>query len=458
MTADVSPLKVLWLSDGKPGHFSLAEAIIAALARRRAVAVTRAEVARPSMLPPRVLSGLSNARAPGLARLCGLDLSALPPTDIVVSAGGDTLAANVAAARHFGAPNVFYGSLRRYRPVDFTLVLTSYAEHATRPNTVMTLKPSARDPGDMPRPGAQPAAIGVLVGGDSGTIRFRREDWDRLSALIKDAAAAGHRVTIANSRRTPADVSDRLAAIAAAGGTVGFLDVRSAGPGTLGPLLAASDAILATVDSSSMISEAVWARRPVLVVAPEHWQLPPLEAGYRAWMERSGWTRSLPIADVSPRHLPDLLAALTPIDHNPLDHLAALLAERLPAVCRLDQHRVASGATVFKITTLDDYEAARRTGVLAMSSDDLRDGFTHLSARHQVSETARRYFARRSGLCLMAFAESDLGDALKWEPSRGGDLFPHYYGLLPVSAALWARPLPLGDDGVPDIAAAIDEA
>ncbi len=106
---------------------------------------------------------------------------------------------------------------------------------------------------------------------------------------------------------------------------------------------------------------------------------------------------------------------------------------------------------VYKILTRTHWEEARRAGQYAGSQDDLRDGFIHLSAIHQVAGTAARHFRGIDELVLVALDSERLGSALKWEPSRGGDLFPHFYGPLPTSAALWSKPLPLGADGVPVI-------
>ena len=78
---------------------------------------------------------------------------------------------------------------------------------------------------------------------------------------------------------------------------------------------------------------------------------------------------------------------------------------------------------------------------------DLADGFVHFSTEAQVAETAARHFAGEDDLLLVAVEAARLGGALKWEASRGGDLFPHLYGPLPLSVVLWARPLPLGVDG-----------
>lgn len=88
-------------------------------------------------------------------------------------------------------------------------------------------------------------------------------------------------------------------------------------------------------------------------------------------------------------------------------------------------------------------------GAFAGSRDDLRDGFVHLSAGHQLAGTLAKYFRNQDDLLLIAFRSSDLGPGLKFEPSRGGELFPHLYGPLPTALAVWQRPLKLGPDGVP---------
>jgi uncharacterized protein (DUF952 family) len=101
--------------------------------------------------------------------------------------------------------------------------------------------------------------------------------------------------------------------------------------------------------------------------------------------------------------------------------------------------------TVYKICRAVDWARAREVGAYEGSPDDRRDGFIHLSANHQVSETARRHFSGESGLILVAFEAEALGSGLRWEPSRDGDLFPHHYGTIPTAAAMWIAPLPWRD-------------
>jgi uncharacterized protein (DUF952 family) len=110
---------------------------------------------------------------------------------------------------------------------------------------------------------------------------------------------------------------------------------------------------------------------------------------------------------------------------------------------------VPTSALVYKILTQVDWQQAGRSGSYAGSQDDMRDGFIHLSGAHQVAATAQRHFRGMDGLVLLALDARRLGEALKWEPSRGGDLFPHFYGPLPIAAVLWSKPLALGPDGVP---------
>ena len=86
-------------------------------------------------------------------------------------------------------------------------------------------------------------------------------------------------------------------------------------------------------------------------------------------------------------------------------------------------------------------------GVFTGSQVDLADGFIHFSTAEQVEETSARHFAGQDGLMLVAVDGAALGGGLRWEPSRHGDLFPHLYGPLPLSAVRWAVPLPIGSDG-----------
>lgn len=101
---------------------------------------------------------------------------------------------------------------------------------------------------------------------------------------------------------------------------------------------------------------------------------------------------------------------------------------------------------IFKIVDADAWSEALATGVFLGAPVDLADGYIHFSTAAQVRETAMRHFAGRAGLVLAAFDPDDFGDKLKWEPSRGGALFPHLYASLDPFAAVATTPLPLGAD------------
>ena len=103
--------------------------------------------------------------------------------------------------------------------------------------------------------------------------------------------------------------------------------------------------------------------------------------------------------------------------------------------------------TVFKLVDRASWQAAAPSGAFAGSAVDVRDGFIHFSTAEQVRETAARYFAGQSDLLLVAVATDPLGDALKWEPSRGGALFPHLYAPLPLDAVRWVADVGLDTTG-----------
>ena len=102
---------------------------------------------------------------------------------------------------------------------------------------------------------------------------------------------------------------------------------------------------------------------------------------------------------------------------------------------------------IYKIMTADEWAAARAAGVYEGSAHDRRDGFIHFSTAAQAAETAAKHFAGQADLVLLAIDAASLGEALKWEPSRGGALFPHLYGLLPVASVIAIDDLSLGQDG-----------
>jgi uncharacterized protein (DUF952 family) len=103
---------------------------------------------------------------------------------------------------------------------------------------------------------------------------------------------------------------------------------------------------------------------------------------------------------------------------------------------------------IYHMCRADEWAAALTTGRYRGSAQDLADGFIHFSTAAQIVESARRHRAGQDALLLVAVEAELLGPRLKWEPSRGGDLFPHLYGPLDPAESASVQPLPLGADGL----------
>ena len=102
---------------------------------------------------------------------------------------------------------------------------------------------------------------------------------------------------------------------------------------------------------------------------------------------------------------------------------------------------------IYKIFRRPEWDEFRAAGQTMGAPVDLADGYIHFSTAAQVAETAAKHFATESDLVLVAVKADLLGDALRWEPSRGGALFPHLYRALRLSEVIWDKSLPLGATG-----------
>lgn len=107
-----------------------------------------------------------------------------------------------------------------------------------------------------------------------------------------------------------------------------------------------------------------------------------------------------------------------------------------------------SDEIIYHMCRAGEWATALEDGSYPGSSQDKADGFIHFSTKAQVWTSAAKHRHGQPGIVLLAVEAAKLGNALKWEPSRGGALFPHLYGPLPVEAVVETVPLPLGDDGV----------
>jgi uncharacterized protein len=341
----VTPLKVIFLADTRPGHYHLAEGVIAGLKRLRPVEVTRILVHRKWIVPTRWLRRRINAKnfyPPRMLRMAyRIDAEALPKADLVVSAGGETQMPNICVTRFLGVPNIFCGSLLRgLGPENFSLVISSYDRDAGSVRHMVVLKPSSVDPEELGRPAIvprygpdrHPDFTGLLIGGNAGPFRYRRGEWERLLDFTRAVSKAwGTRWLVSTSRRTPDFVADRVAELAKDESViVRFIDYRTAGPGTLPDMFRKAEVVVCTEDSSTMVSEAVSARLPVVGVAPKAHRFTDEESAYREFLVRNNWCRVLPIAALDPDSFAAALSEIEPIKENPLDALAAKLKQHLP--------------------------------------------------------------------------------------------------------------------------------
>lgn len=121
------------------------------------------------------------------------------------------------------------------------------------------------------------------------------------------------------------------------------------------------------------------------------------------------------------------------------------MGSKVPVVRAL----TAQAQVVYKIMPREIWEDALQNSTFFGSPDDLRDGFIHFSQGHQVASTLEKHFHGQTDLVLIAVPTATLGDALRWERSRGGDTFPHLYASLPTSSAVWSRTIDLDANGVP---------
>lgn len=94
---------------------------------------------------------------------------------------------------------------------------------------------------------------------------------------------------------------------------------------------------------------------------------------------------------------------------------------------------------IIKLLRPEEWASFQASGQFAGSADDLRDGYIHLSTPEQAPATAAKWFAGIDGLMELRFEAATLGDDLKWEPSRNGQLFPHYYNVLTLEDLVSAR-------------------
>lgn len=272
MRESAPPLNVLILSDGRPGHYNQSLGISEALRRLRDVRTDMISCDSRTILPQRLLRALMAMRsipvwlesAFAQPLLWQIERSMAWRPDMIVSAGGRTLAINALLARKLDVPNIFSGSLRNLPADRVALNLHIDPGLRGRERTLVALKPSPVSV-ERKRPRGFPPQEGVLlIGGPTARHPFAEEDWKSLARLIEDSPL---KWKVLNSRRTPEPVDKLFRAAARSHYGVDFVDHGSAAADAVSDSLARADAAVVTADSVSMLTEAVCARLPVAAFA-----------------------------------------------------------------------------------------------------------------------------------------------------------------------------------------------
>ena len=331
-------MRILLLRDARPGHYNQSEGLAAALGRHRAVEVARLAVAPRRLLKGHALRWLARSGLPAgplLGATHGVDPAALARPDLIVSAGSDTLVANVLLTRRFAVPNVFIGSLRGMPPGDFAAVLTIYPSLADGDRVILAAKPTPVDPDRLPPPrpirsaaDLAGATLAVLVGGPTPNHLWAAEDWPRLAGRLAAAAGAlGARLRLTTSPRTPPEAAAAFGRLADHP-AVDTVALYGAAPAIPLDHFFSADAIIVTDDSATMVFEAAAARRPTVVLGAPQRRPARDDEAFDA-LAAAGRIARLDAADLGPERLAEALAGVVPAAEHPWDALLDALGPPL---------------------------------------------------------------------------------------------------------------------------------
>ena len=284
MRKQTDPFQVLVLSDGRPGHFNQSRGVVRALSECRRVQVSWLDVKLRCSLFRRLLGSMLNATRRRLSLFSlysayhvsqKLDVS----PDLIISAGGNTLYANVLLARFLECRNLFAGNIRRLRERQFSGIITPDAAHVGNPRYIVAPTPTAIVPEEV-----QASARGyrfqyglsdertwvLLVGGNGGGIRYQADDWANLCGAMKNLAETyGIRWLVITSRRTGKRVESILAKKLDCCWVSRLERYSHGNPSNYKAILGCGERLFCTEDSSMMVVEGVAAGRIVETLRPE---------------------------------------------------------------------------------------------------------------------------------------------------------------------------------------------
>jgi len=333
------------LSDGQPGHFNQSRGLVAALARIRPLQVHWLDLSLRVGLARNMMRFLLNrgSTLPSTERLRWFyHLPVLPdePCDLIVSTGGKTSFANAWLAKSLGAKNIFAGSLRRLNPTLFDVVVTLEALQPVSPRSlVLDLPPSPIQTDDLARHGqGLRDALGLgdeklwtlMIGGDGAGYRYHEADWQQLARLLGELSQLHHRRWLLLGSRRTGRVAERLLQATSDTGYVAAAYWYGSGEDhQVQACLGAAERVFVTEDSMTMLTEAIYAQRPVISLRPLTAAPTRFYTDLIARFEQHGWLARYTLEDLAtaPQHLGDYPGQV--LTTSPLDTLAAQLAERL---------------------------------------------------------------------------------------------------------------------------------
>ena len=333
-------MRILILADRRIGHLRQARGLAGLIAMERGGETVELAVDARPWAPERLRQAVSWMRwippFPLLSRVYGFSKAAVSGFDLVIGSGRPTILAGCLIARASGARFLYCGRASGYCRTDITRLLVPYRAAADGAKQVFAPIPSPVNPLIYPAPrrlfgvnDLRGAEIALLVGGPSSGRGWSLAEWGELAAFVLATAEAfGVVWSIATSRRTPELATNLLAAAFGVLETKGrFVDFRTAGPNSADGLLGA-DAICVTSDSTSMITEGLAARRPVLAIGSTRLK-PTRDDGLLADWSRQGSFAEVALAGLQPA---DWAAAVLRLEPPTIDLRRKVLDAVVPVL------------------------------------------------------------------------------------------------------------------------------
>ncbi len=322
-------LRVLLIRDEKPGHFNQSYGVVAALGKRLNVQTNQLQLS-PVVSSKLVRWFILQRWLPFViaTRLAGIPtLGILKKPDLIISAGGRTLAANVLLAEYFKCPNIFSGSIRGINTDHFSAVLHITPHLENEPKHIVGLKPSVMEPNPSNNRHYPPKQIALLVGGPTATDTFTDGDWEFFAQKM---AAGKIRWSIITSRRTPLSWTLIFEGLSKKHSErIQLHDYNKSAVGKVQDLLSKCDAAIISNDSSSMISEAVATGLRSLSLISKV-SSPSADDPYFQILKDKNLYREIPIDVADEAQVLEQFKLCQPMTTSHLDILCKRLLEAIP--------------------------------------------------------------------------------------------------------------------------------